>query len=398
MRTFLTLAAVAFFYWCPAASAQVSDGVVKIGVLSDDTGIGAAASGPDAVYAARMAVKDFGGTVLGAPIEVIESDFLNKPDIAAGIARRWFDSEKVDVIADLPLSSAALAVQEVARDRKKVLLVSGAATSDITGNACSATTFHWADDSYTLATALATGLVDNGEDSWFFISVDYALGAALQRDATTIISRKGHVVGGVRFPPDTTDFASYLLQAQSSGAKVIGLATIGATTIGVIKQAAEFGIAPRQRPAGFLVFISDINGIGLATAQGLTVVEGFYWDQNEQSRAWAKRFFADRGKMPTKEQAAVYASVMQYLRAVAAAGTDDGVAVSDELHRAPVDFFGRAGKTRSDGRVMFDVSVYEVKSPAESKYPWDYYKELRTIPQSVAYRPLDEARCSFPRK
>jgi branched-chain amino acid transport system substrate-binding protein len=379
------------------ASAQISDDVVKIGVLSDQAGPGAFASGPGAAYAARMAVRDFGGSVLGKPIVVIDADFQNKTDIAVAIARRWFDTENVDVIADLPFSSAALAVQEIARTKKKVSLIAGAAASDLTGKACSPFTLHWADDTFTLATALASGLLDEGADSWFFLAADYALGFAFQRDATAVVSKRGKVVGGVRFPVESADFASFLLQAQSSKAKVIGIASVGSTTVDIIKQSAEFGVSPAQRLAGFLVFISDIDSMGLAVAQGLTVVEGFYWDQNDESRAWAKRFFEDRKMMPTKEQAAVYASVMHYLRAVEAAGTDATESVSDQMHKMPVDFFGRKGSVRPDGRVIFDVSVYQVKSPDESKYPWDYYKELRVIPQSTAYRPIDQGGCDISR-
>jgi branched-chain amino acid transport system substrate-binding protein len=380
------------------AHAQISDDVVKIGVLSDQTGVGADASGPNAAYAARMAVRDFGGTVLGKAVEVVDADILMKPDIAVSVARRWFDTEGVDVIVDLPVSSAALAVQELAREKQKILLIAGAATSDITGKACAPFTLHWADDTFTLATALSAGLLDQGADTWFFLTADYALGASLQRDALTIITKRGRFIGGARFPNDSADFASFLLQAQSSKAKVIGIASVGSNTIEIIKQAAEFGLTPTQRLAGFLVFISDINSMGLSIAQGLSVVEGFYWDQNEASRDWARRFFSERNVMPTKEQAAVYASILHYLRAVQAAGTDAAPAVSEQLHHMPVDFFGRMGSVRRDGRVLFDVSVYEVKSPSESKYPWDYYKEMRVISQRDAYRPLDEGNCNLANK
>jgi branched-chain amino acid transport system substrate-binding protein len=393
----LALSLVAMVLAGPA-DAQISDDVVKIGVLGDQTGVGADASGPNAAYAARMAVRDFGGTVLGKPIEVVDGDILMKPDVAVGVARRWFDTERVDVIVDLPVSSAALAVQEVAREKRKILLIAGAATSDITGKACAPFTLHWADDTFTLATALSEGLLSEGADTWFFLTADYALGNSLQRDATAIISKRGRVIGGARFPNDSEDFASFLLQAQSSAAKVIGIASVGSNTIKIIKQAAEFGITPKQKLAGFLVFISDVNSLGLSVAQGLSVVEGFYWDQNEASRMWARRFFAERNAMPTKEQAAVYASVLHYLRAVKAAGTDETVAVTEQMHRMPVDFFGRAGSVRQDGRVLFDVSIYEVKSPSESKYPWDYYKELRVISQKDAYRPLDEGSCKTANK
>jgi branched-chain amino acid transport system substrate-binding protein len=379
------------------ARAQISDDVVKIGVLADETGVGAAASGPPAVTAAKLAVEDFGGKVAGKPIEVIEADFAEKPDLASSIARTWFDTDKVDAIADMPVSSAALAVQEIARAKKKTVLVAGAVTATLTGKACSPYSTHWADDSYVLGSAVAEGMMQGKSDTWFFVAVDYALGASLQRDATDAIERLGgKVVGGVRFPLGAGDFASFLLQAQASKAKIIGLASVGQDTVNAVKQVHEFGLrASGQSLAAFLVFITDIHAIGLEGAQGLNVAEGFYWDQNEQSRSFAKRMFERHHRMPTKEQAAVYASVTHYLKAVAAAGTDDSEKVNEEMRRIPVDFFGHAGSIRPDGRVLYDMTLYQVKSPAESKYPWDYYKAVQTLPEDKIFRPVDAGGCAL---
>ena len=380
-----------------AAQAQISDDVVKIGVLADQTAVGAAASGPAAVTAARLAAQDFGGTVAGKPIEIIDADFAEKPDLAASIARRWFDQDKVDAIADMPVSSAALAVQEVSRTDKKTLLVAGAVTSTLTGKACSPYSTQWADDSYALGSAVAQGTMTGSGATWFFVAVDYALGASLQHDATEAIERLGgKVVGGVRFPLGSGDLSSFLLQAQASHAQLIGLASVGQDTVNAVKQAHEFRLqASGQSLAAFLVFITDIDALGLEAAQGLRVAEGFYWDQNEQSRSFAKRMFAQHQRMPTKEQAAVYASVMHYLKVVAAAGTDDGEKVNQQMRRIPVDFFGRAGTIRPDGRVMYDMTLYQVKAPAESKYPWDYYKPLQTLPQDKIFRPANAGGCEM---
>jgi branched-chain amino acid transport system substrate-binding protein len=380
-----------------AADAQISEDVVKIGVLSNQTAVGAAASGPAAVTAAKLAVEDFGGTVAKKPIEVIDADFGEKPDLAASIARKWFDVDKVDVIADMPVSSAALAVQEVAREKKKTILIAGAVTSTLTGKACSRFSTHWADDSYALSSAVVQGTMTERGGTWFFLAVDYALGASLQRDASEVIERLGgKVVGAVRFPLGSNDLASFILQAQSSDAKYIGLASVGQDTVNVVKEAHEFGLQSSSKSlAAFLVFITDIDALGLEAAQGLNVAEGFYWDQNEQSRNFGSRMFARYKRMPTKEQAAVYASVTHYLNAVAATGTDDAEMVNDEMRRAPVDFFGRAGSLRSDGRVLYDMTLYQVKSPAESKYPWDYYKVVQTLPKEKVFRPIGAGGCAM---
>jgi branched-chain amino acid transport system substrate-binding protein len=377
------------------ASAQISDGVIKIGVLSNQSTVGADASGVAAATAARVAVEDFGGAIKGVPIQVIDEDFAEKPDIAALIARRWFDTEKVDVIADMPVSSAALAVQEIARNAKKTLLVGGAVTADLTGKACSPFTTHWTDNSRSLTSAVVQGVTEKPGETWFFVAVDYALGASLQRDATAEIERLGgKVVGGVRYPLGSPDLASFLLQAQASKAQFIGLASIGKDTIHAIKEAQEFRIQESgQQLAAFLVFISDIHGLGLAAAQGLNVASGFYWDQNEQTRKFAQRMFARHRKMPTKEQAAVYASVRHYLKAVEATGTDDGRVVNRKMREMPVDYFGQTGSIRPDGRVLYDLTLYKVKSPSASKYPWDYYQPVRVIPKENAFGGAAASTC-----
>lgn len=377
------------------ALAQISDGVVKIGVLSNQSAVGSDASGVAAATAARLAVEDFGGAVNGAPIQVIDEDFGEKPDAAALIARRWFDTEKVDAIADMPVSSAALAVQEVARNARKTLLVGGAVTADLTGKACSPFGTHWTDNSRALTTAVVQGVTEGPGDTWFFVAVDYALGASLQRDASAEIVRQGgKIVGGVRYPLGAPDLASFLLQAQASHARFIGLASVGKDTINAIKQAREFRIQESgQQLAAFLVFITDIHGLGLEAAQGLNVASGFYWDQNEETRKFAQRMFARHQRMPTKEQAAVYASVRHYLKAVAASGTDDAATVNRKMREMPVDYFGQTGTIRPDGRVLYDLALYKVKSPAASKYPWDYYQMVRTVSKESAFGSPDEAAC-----
>jgi branched-chain amino acid transport system substrate-binding protein len=397
MRSVVTLTVSSFLLagFINNASAQISDGVIKIGVLSNQSTVGADASGVAAATAARLAVEDFGGAIKGAPIQVIDEDFAEKPDIAALIARRWFDTEKVDVIADMPVSSAALAVQEIARNAKKTLLVGGAVTADLTGKACSPFTTHWTDNSRSLTSAVVQGVTEKPGETWFFMSVDYALGASLQRDATAEIERLGgKIVGGVRYPLGSPDLASFLLQAQASQAHFLGLASIGKDTIHAVKEAQEFRIQESgQQLAAFLVFISDIHGLGLAAAQGLNVASGFYWDQNEQTRKFAQRMFARHQKMPTKEQAAVYASVRHYLKAVEATGTDDGRVINRKMREMPVDYFGQTGSIRPDGRVLYDLTLYKVKSPSASKYPWDYYQPVRVIPKESAFGGATASAC-----
>ncbi len=377
------------------ASAQISDGVIKIGVLSNQSTVGADASGVAAATAARLAVEDFGGAINSVPVQVIDEDFAEKPNSAALIARRWFDTEKVDAIADMPVSSAALAVQEIARKAKKTLLIGGAATADLTGKACSPFTTHWTDNSRALTSAVVQGVTEKPGETWFFVAVDYALGASLQRDASAEIERQGgKVVGGVRYPLGSPDLASFLLQAQASKAHFVGLASVGKDTINAIKEAQEFRLQESgQQLAAFLVFITDIHGLGLAAAQGLNAASGFYWDQNEQTRKFAERMFARHQKMPTKEQAAVYASVRHYLKAVQATGSDDGRTVNRKMREMPADYFGQEATIRPDGRVLYDLALYQVKSPAASKYPWDYYRPVRVIPKEKAFGPAEASGC-----
>jgi branched-chain amino acid transport system substrate-binding protein len=381
-----------------SAWAQISDGVVKLGVLNDMSSLYADVSGRSGVLAAQMAVEDFGGKVLGAPIEVISGDHQNKPDVGAGIARQWIDADHVDAIVDVPTSSVALAVQDVTREKKRIFLMSGPASSDLTGKACSPYGIHWTYDTYALAHGTGGAIVKQGGTSWFFITADYAFGHALERDtAEAVKTAGGTVLGAVRAPLNTQDFSSYLLQAQASKAKVIGLANAGGDTINSIKQAGEFGIvAGGQKLAGLLVFLSDIHSLGLKVAQGLTITSAWYWDKDDPSRAFAKRFMArnPNGSPPTYIQAGIYTEVAFYLKAIQAAGTDDADKVVAQMRNMKInDFMTKNGWLREDGRVMRDMYLEEVKSPAESKYPFDYVKILATIPAKEAFRPLKEGGC-----
>jgi branched-chain amino acid transport system substrate-binding protein len=378
-----------------AVEAQTS---VKIGVLNDMSSLYADLSGQGSVVAARMAVEDFGAAQKGLKVEIVSADHQNKPDVGSNIVRQWIDVDKVDVIVDVPTSSVALAVNEVIREKNKVFLVSGAATSDLTGPKCSPNTIHWTYDTWALANGTGKAIVKTGGDSWFFITADYAFGHALERDTAAVVEANGgKVVGKVRVPLNTSDFSSFLLQAQGSKAKIIGLANAGGDTINSIKQASEFGIvAGGQNLAGLLVFITDVHALGLQTAQGLIMTEAFYWDRNEASRAFAKRFAPQyKGNMPTMVQAGVYSAVLHYLKAVAALKADaDGKAVVAKMKELPTDdpLFGQ-GTIRADGRKIHDMYLFEVKKPAESKGPWDYYKLRATIPAAEAFRPLKEGHC-----
>jgi branched-chain amino acid transport system substrate-binding protein len=376
-----------------AASAQVSGDVVKIGVLTDMSATYADLSGKGSALAAQMAAEDFGGKVLGKPIEIVSADHQNKPDIASNIANQWFDTENVDAITDLTTSSVALAVQEIARNKNRMTMVTGAATSDLTGPKCSPTGVHYAYDTYALANGTGGALVKDGGDTWYFITADYAFGHALERDTgNAVTAAGGKVLGNVRHPFPANDFSSFLLQAQASGAKVVGLANAGADTINSIKQAQEFGlVAGGQRLAGLLVFISDVHSLGLKTAQGLVITTGFYWDYNDETRAWSKRYGEKfGGRMPTMVQAGVYSAVMHYLKAIEAAKTDDAKVVAAKMRETPVnDMFAKNGKIRADGRMVHDMFLAQVKKPEESKGPYDYYKILRVIPGDEAFRPAD---------
>jgi branched-chain amino acid transport system substrate-binding protein len=401
--TFKTITAAAALLAAMAmpASAQFANDTVKLGVLTDMSSLYADLGGPGSVLAAQMAVKDFGGTVAGKKIEVISADHQNKPDVGVAIARQWYDSDHVDAIFDVPTSSVALAVEDVAREKNKVLMISGAASSDITGKSCAATAVHWTYDTYALAHGTGNALVKQGGDTWFFITADYAFGHALQRDTTAVVEAAGgKVLGSVNVPLNNADFSSFLLQAQQSKAKIIGLANAGGDTTNAIKQAAEFGIVEGgQKLAGLLVFISDVNSLGLKTAQGLVLTSAFYWDQNDETRAWSKRFIAETKKPPTMVQAGVYGAVMHYLKAIAVAKTDDGPKVVAQMREMPInDFMTKNGTLRADGRVMRDVYLFQVKTPAESKYQFDYYTQLATIPADQAFRPLSESECPLVKK
>lgn len=379
------------------AQAQLSDGVIKIGVLNDMSGLYADVAGPGSVVAARMAVEDFGAAAKGMKVEIVSADHQNKPDVGSTVARTWYDTEKVDTIVDVPTSSVALAISALTKEKGKVFLNSGAATSDLTGKACSPNTVHWTYDTWMLANGTGSAILKTGGDTWFFLTADYAFGHALERDTEAVVLKNGgKVLGKVRHPFPGTDFSSFLLQAQASKAKIIALANAGGDTINSIKQASEFGITKSgQNLAGMLVFLSDINGLGLNTAQGLIFTTTFYWDLNDQTRAWTKRFVPQNGgKYPTMVHAGVYASVLHYLKAIEAAKTDEGLKVVEQMKAMPTDdpLFGK-GSVRADGRTIHPAYLVEVKKPSESKGPYDFYKIRATIPADQAFRPLSEGGC-----
>lgn len=382
-----------------AAGSAAAQGTkpVKIGVLADEQGFASDIGGIGATLAARMAVEDFGGSVLGRPIEVVSADMQNKPDIASNIVRQWFDVDGVDMVTDIPVSSVALAVQAVAREKKKVLMISAATTTELTNAQCSPYSIHWADDTNALAVGTTRAVVESGGRSWFFITADFAFGAAMEKAATEAIKQAGGtVVGGVRHPIGTGDFGSYLLSAQGSGAKVVALANVGSDTITAIKQAAEFGLpAGGQTLVGYIVFITDVHSLGLDLAKGLYVTESFYWDQNDQTRAWSKRFLDRHGKMPSKEQANTYLATLHWLKAVKEAGTTEAEPVTAKMKAMPTDHFGRPGSVRKDGRVLYDLTLYQVKGKAESRGAWDYYTPIRSIPAGEAFLPLETSGCPF---
>jgi branched-chain amino acid transport system substrate-binding protein len=380
-----------------AAQADISGGMVKIGVLNDQSGTYADLAGPGSTLAAKMAVEDSKALLKGLKVEVISADHQNKPDVGSAIARKWYDSEGVDVIVDVPTSSVALAVNQITKEKGKAFLVSGAATSDLTGKACSPNTIHWTYDTWELANGTGSAIVKTGGKSWFFLTADYAFGHALERDtAAVVVKNGGKVVGSVRHPFPTADFSSFLLQAQASKAQIIGLANAGADTTNAIKQAAEFGIVKAgQNLAGMLVFLTDVHALGLNTAQGLIFTTSWYWDHDDASRAFAKRFAAaNGGKYPTMVQAGVYSSVIHYLKAVTAINSDDGTKVIAEMKKLPTDdpLFGK-GMVRADGRKIHPAYLVEVKKPSESKGPYDYYKIRATIPADQAFRPMAEGGC-----
>jgi len=383
--------------------AQISDGIVKIGVLNDESGPYAAFAGPGSRVAALMAVEDFDAAAKGIKVEFIFGDHRNKPELGARIAREWFDTEKVDVIVDVPTSSVALAINKIVREKGKALLVSSGGTSELTGKACSPNTIHWAYDTWALAHSTGKALVESGADTWFFVTADYAFGYTLERDVETVVlANGGKVLGKVRHPfPTTSDFSSFLIRAQASHAKVVGLANAGADTTNAIEQGTRLGIVQGgQRMVALLAFLSDVHALGLNKAQGLILSESFYWDLNEQTRAWSARFARRNwGAMPTMPHAGVYAAVLHYLKAIDALKSDDGTKVIAKMKALPTDdpLFGR-GSIRQDGRKIHPMYLFEVKKPSESKGAWDLYKLGATIPADEAFRPMDEDDCPMVKK
>jgi branched-chain amino acid transport system substrate-binding protein len=393
-RLRLVLLTTLFAVVSSLANAQVSDDVVKIGVLTDLSGPAATATGPGSVAAAQMAAEDFGGTVLGKPIQVISADHQIKPDIAAGIARQWYDRDQVDLIVDVPVSAVGLAVQNVANERKKLFITHSTGTADFHGKFCSPYAIQWVFDTHALAVGTAQEVTKRGGNSWFFLTADYAFGHALERDAAKVVTENGgKVLGSVSHPFATPDLSSFILQAQTSKAKIIGLASGPPDNVNAIKLGGEFGLFQGgQQMAGLLVLITDVNALGLKAAQGLLLTTSFYWDMDEQTRAWSKRFFAKINRMPTMWQAGVYSSIMAYLNAIKAAGTDDPLKVAAKIRETPVeDFFARNGHLRADNLMVHDLILVQVKTAAESKYPWDYYKILTHIPGEQAFGPPNPA-------
>ncbi len=402
-RKLLSFAAAAVCAMATGAHAQISDGIVKIGVLNDMSGLYSDIGGPGSTLAAKMAVEDYlKASKSTLKVEVVSADHQNKPDVGSNIARQWYDTDKVDAIVDVPTSSVALAINQITKDKGKIHLNTGAATADLTGKACTPNTIHWLYDTWMLANGTGTAVVKTGGTSWFFLTADYAFGHALERDTEAVVTKNGgKVLGKVRHPLSNQDFSSFLLQAQASKAKIIGLANAGGDTINSIKQAAEFGIVKGgQNLAGLLVFLPDVHALGLEKAQGLIFTETFYWDLNDQTRAWSKRFAAAHGgKYPSMDQAGVYAVVTHYLKAIDAAKTDDGTKIAAKMKELPTDdpLFGK-GTIRQDGRKIHPAYLFEVKKPSESKGPYDYYKLRATIPADQAFRPLNEGDCPMIKK
>ena len=396
MRIATLVSALALGVALPAAAQQVSDGKVRIGILNDQSGPFADIGGKNSYVAAQMAVEDFGGTVIGAPVEVITADHQNKADIASNIARQWYDTQQVDAIMELTNSSVGLAVQALSREQKKITINTGAGSTELTGKQCSPYGFHWAYDTHALAAGTGKALVEEGGDSWFFLTADYAFGYSLEENTANFVRQAGGtVLGAVRHPIGTTDFSSFLLQAQAAGSKIIGLASAGLDTQNAIKQAAEFGItASGQQLAALLFTLSEVHGLGLDAAQGLYLVESFYWNMDDDTRAFGKRFFDRTGSMPNMLHAGTYSAVLSYLKAIDAAGTDATEAVADKLRELPVhDVFAPNGHVGPNGRMFKDVYLMQVKKPGESEIPWDYYHIKATIPADVAYLDPEESGC-----
>lgn len=393
------MSAVALSVMATVAHAQGTGDVIRIGILNDQSGPYADVGGKGSVIAAKLAVEEFGGKLLGKRIEVIAADHQNKPDIASAIARQWIDTESVDVIADGAGSSAGLAIQQVTRDSGRIFIISAPASSDFTGKSCSPTGFHFTYDTYALANGTAKALVKQGGDTWFFITADYAFGHALERDTSAfVVAGGGKVLGSVKVPLNTNDFSSALLQAQASKAKVIGLANAGTDTINAIKQSAEFGIVRGgQRLAGLLVFITDVQALGLQTAQGLVITNSFYWDLTDKTRAWTQRYMAQSdGRVPTMIHAGTYSGVLHYLRAAKAANSTDPKVIAAKMHEMPInDMYNDDVRIRPDGRVLHKMFLMQVKSPAESKVKYDDYKLLAETPGDQAFRPMEEGHCPY---
>ena len=383
------------------AHAQISDDAVKIGVLTDMSSLYSDATGKGSLAAVQMAVADFGGKVKGKPIVVLSGDHQNKPDVGVNIARNWIDNDKLDAVFDVPTSSVALAVSTLLTEKNKIFINSGGGSSDLTGKACSPIFVHYTYDTYALSSVAGKAMVKRGEDTWFFLTADYAFGHALERDATNIVKAAGgKVVGSVRHPLNTSDFSSFLLQAQASKAKVIALANAGGDSTNAQKQAAEFGITQGgQKLIALLQEITDTHSLGLQQEQGLILTDGFYWDMNDETRAFSKRFLAKVGHMPTMIQAGLYSATMHYLQAIDATGTDDTAKVMAKMKATPInDFFAKNGHIREDGRMVHDMYLFEVKKPSESKGEWDLYKLLATVPGDEAFRPMNEGGCPFIKK
>ncbi|MBP6338203.1 MAG: ABC transporter substrate-binding protein [Vitreoscilla sp.] len=379
-----------------SAHAQISDNVVRIGVLTDLSGVYSDVSGKGTVVATQMAIDDFIARDRPAfRIEMVSADHQNKGDIAANKAREWFERDRVDVASELVTTSVALAVQKIAKEKNRIALVSGAASTRVTNEDCNDVTVHWTYDTYAVANGTAKAVTKTGGKKWFFLTADYAFGHSLETDASAVVKANGgEVLGAVRHPFPGSDFSSFLLKAQGSGAQIIGLANAGGDTINSIKQAAEFGVTPKQSLAGLLMFITDVHSLGLKVTQNMYLTEGFYWNLNDETRAWSKRFFDVHKRMPTMVQAGQYSSVMHYLKAVKAIGTDDTAKVMTQMKKTPVnDFFAKGGTIRDDGRMVHDMYLLQVKKPAESTTPWDYYHVRATIPAAEAFQPLSASKC-----
>jgi len=402
MKKLTTLAcAAALATLSGAASAQISGNSVKIGVLTDMSGTYSDLAGAGAVLATQMAIDDFVAEAKPAfKVEMVSADHQNKADIASNKAREWFEREGVDTATELVTTSTALAVMKVAKEMNRVTLMSGPGSTPITNEQCNDLSVHYTYDTYALANGTAKAVTQQGGDTWFFLTADYAFGQALEKDSSAVVTANGgKVLGSVRHPFPASDFSSFLLQAQASGAKIIGLANAGADTTNAIKQAAEFGITPKQALAGLLMFISDVHSLGLKNTQGMYLTTGFYWDLNDETRAWSKRFFDKHKRMPTMVQAGQYSSILHYLRAVKAAGTDEAGKVMAQMKQTPInDFFAKNGRIRDDGRMIHDMYLAQVKKPDESKYPWDYYNIRQTIPADEAFLPLSQSKCPLVKK